>query len=103
MAVDIINEFCYGRCPEGLEALVDDTFESPLVMSTRHSINWTVWMYREFLWIRELVVNLPEGLVNLVTPSNTWTVIMMNVSISAHLASYSSSLAPANCCSLWKT
>lgn len=81
MAVDIINEFCHGRCPEGLEALSDDTFESPLVMSTRHSINWTLWVYREFWWIRELVVNLPERLVNLFTPSNTWTVIMMNVSI----------------------
>lgn len=81
MAVDIINEFCYGRCPKGLEALSDDTFESPLVISTRNSINRTVWVYREFWWIRELAVNLPKRLVNLFTPSNTWTVIMMNVSI----------------------
>lgn len=80
MAVDIINEFCYGKCPEGLEALGDDTFKSPLVMSTRRSINWTIWVYRNFRWIRELVVNLPERLVNVVTPSNTWTIMMMNVS-----------------------
>lgn len=80
MAIDIINEFCYGKCPEGLEALVNETFESPLVMSTKLSINWTVWLYRNFGWIRRLVVGLPEKLANIITPSNIWTIIMMNVS-----------------------
>lgn len=83
MAVDIINEFCYGKCPEGLEALSGHTFESVLVTSTRCSINWTVWMYRNFGWIRGLVVNLPEKLANIITPSNTWTIIMMNVTCRA--------------------